>query len=194
MNQPSCEENPNMQLLKKRMDTLKHNLENVPLDILKTRYKKAYDKFCVELKELTAAYIKDISLKDLRFKRELYPEAKAIIEKTIADSGIVKECSRAVFQRQDFDELKQHTERLREAILYALQPFYEAHTCLYILPECLKEPYPTPYIYNYATGYFFIDNQWVDKPDMADGLLMFVQKKKQIPEGKLLQEDPLKTA
>lgn len=194
MNQPLCHENPNTQLLKERMATLKRNREKVPLNLLKTKYKKAYDNLCAELQELASAYMKDISLKNLRVKRKLLPEAVDIIEQAIADSGIMKKCSTAVFKHQDFDELKQHTEQLRETILHALQPFYEAHTCLYILPECLVAPYPEPYLYNDATGYFLIDNQWVEKPDMADGLLMFVREKEKEAGHNLLQEEPKKTA
>lgn len=195
MNQPTCQKNPDtQQLLKERMATLKHNLEKVPLEHLKSKYKKAYDRLCAELKELTITYIKDISLNKLRIRKELLPEATVIIQKAISDSRILKKCSGAVFKRQDFDELKLYAEQLQKTILHALQPFYEAHICLYILPECLEEPYPPPYIYNYATGYFFLEDQWVDKPDMPGGLLLFVRKKKPSLENEPLQEAPQKTA
>lgn len=175
---------PNSQFLQERLATLKRNREQVPLDLLKTKYKKGYDKLCAELKELTSEYIRNVTLRDLCFRNELYPEALDIIEQAITGSGLLRECSRAVFKRQDFGELERHAEKLREVILTALQPFYERHTCLYILPECLEEPYPPPYIYNDATGCFYINDQWIKKPDMPDGFLMFLQEKESAQEKK----------
>lgn len=177
MSQATNQEAPRLQLFQERLAVLKRNRENVPLSLLKSKYRKAYDCLCAELNELTSAYVMGISMKNLRFRSELYQEAKAIIEKAIEDSEIPKECSKAVFKYQDLVEVNRLAEKLRDEILAALQPFYERHFCLYLLPECLEEPYPPPYIYNDVTGYFYIDGQWIDCPDIADGTLLFIRDK-----------------
>ena len=42
--------------LSKLLTTLKHNRENVPLDILKTMYKKGYDMLCEAYSDLRYPY------------------------------------------------------------------------------------------------------------------------------------------
>ena len=102
--------------LKDQMATLKKNRDNVPLDVLKTKYKK--------------------------------------------DSGLLKECSKAVYRQQDFEELKSLAEQLRELALKALDEFYMKHIGLYIAPECLKEPYPPPYYLNLVTNQYYDGTRW----------------------------------
>lgn len=164
-------------LLADKLSTLKRNRDQVPLKVLKTKYKKGYQQLCLELKTLTEAYLNSVICKNLRIRKDLFPEAEKLIQSAIADSGMLKECSRAVFQRQDLEELRKLAEHLRETVINALQPFYEQHTCLYIRPECLEEPYPPPDIYNEATGYFYIDGKWTEMPEAHDVILMSVHNK-----------------
>ena len=161
-------------LLADKLATLKKNRDQVPLKVLKTKYKKGYQQLCLELKTLTEAYLNSVICKNLRIRKDLFPEAEKLIQPAIADSGLLRECSRAVFQRQDMEELRKLAERLRETVNNALQPFYEQHTCLYIRPECLEEPYPPPDIYNEATGYFYIDGRWAEMPEAPDVILLSV--------------------
>lgn len=43
--------------LKDQMATLKKNRDNVPLDVLKTKYKKGYTALCEDLRLLTSDFI-----------------------------------------------------------------------------------------------------------------------------------------
>ena len=51
--------------LKDQMATLKKNRDNVPLDVLKTKYKKGYTALCEDLRLLTSDFIKSIVLQDI---------------------------------------------------------------------------------------------------------------------------------
>lgn len=171
-------ENTNTEkLLMDKLVVLKKNREQVPLHVLKTKYQKGYQQLCLELKGLAEAYINSIVCNNLRFRKDLSPEAEKLIRDAITDSGLLRECSSAVFLRQDFMELKSLAERLREVVLNALQPFYKRHICLYLRPECLEEPYPPPDIYNEATGYFYIDGRWAEMPETPGAILLSIHEK-----------------
>lgn len=178
MNKTTVGENTSTEkLLTDKLLTLKRNRDQVPIKVLKTKYKKGYQQLCSELKTLTEDYLNSVVCKNLRFRKDLFPEAEKLIRIAITDSGLLKECSRAVFQKQDFKELHRLAEQLRETALNALQPFYEQHTCLYIRPDCLKEPYPPPDIYNEATGYFYIDGKWTEMPETPGDILLSIHDK-----------------
>ena len=88
------------------MATLKKNRDNVPLDVLKTKYKKGYTALCEDLRLLTSDFIRSIVLKDIAVMPKYMPDVVQIIETTVKDSGLLKECSKAVYRQQDFEELK----------------------------------------------------------------------------------------
>ena len=90
--------------LKDQMATLKKNRDNVPLDVLKTKYKKGYTALCEDLRLLTSDFIKSIVLKDIAVMPKYMPDVVQIIETTVKDSGLLKECSKAVYRQQDFEE------------------------------------------------------------------------------------------
>ena len=48
------------------LSTLKHNRENVPLDVLRTKYKKGYDALCASISRCASDYAKRAALHGIR--------------------------------------------------------------------------------------------------------------------------------
>ena len=90
--------------LAKLLSTLKHNREKVPLDVLKTKYKKGYTGLCAEIKRRASDYAAMAVLNGIRIHRDYLDEAVSIINGTIERSGILKQFSKAAFCHQDMAE------------------------------------------------------------------------------------------
>lgn len=147
--------------LSKLLTTLKHNREKVPLDVLKTRYKKGYDTLCESIRHTASGYAKKIALCGIRIHRDYLDEAAAVVNGTIERCGILKQLSKAAFSHQDIDEFDSLAGTLREKILADLEPFYMGHLGLYITPECLEDPDVPPLIYCRANDCVLQDGKWV---------------------------------
>ena len=147
--------------LAKLLATLKNNREKVPLDVLKTKYKKGYAGLCADIKRRASDYAAKVALNGIRIHKDYLEEAVPIINGTIESSGILKQLSGAAFSRQDIEEFDSLAGTLREKILAGLEPFYEKHLALYITPECLEDPDTLPLIYCVASNCFWQDGKWI---------------------------------
>ena len=147
--------------LAKLLSTLKHNREKVPLDVLKTKYKKGYTGLCAEIKRRASDYAAMAVLNGIRIHRDYLDEAVSIINGTIERSGILKQFSKAAFCHQDMAEFDALAGTLREKILADLEPFYEKHLALYITQECLENPDIPPLVYCVASHCFWQDGKWI---------------------------------
>ena len=147
--------------LAKLLSTLKHNREKVPLDVLKTKYKKGYAALCADIKRKASDYAAKVALNGIRIHKDYLEEAVPIINGTIESSGILKQLSGAAFSRQDIAEFDSLAGTLREKILASLEPFYEKHLALYITPKCLEDPDTLPLIYCVASNCFWQDGKWI---------------------------------
>lgn len=147
--------------LAKLLQTLKHNREKVPLNVLKTKYKKGYSGLCADIKRSASDYSGKIVLSGIRIHRDYLDEAVAIVNGTIEQSGILKLLSRAAFSHQDIAEFDSLAGTLREKILAALEPFYARHLALYITQECLENPDIPPLIYCVASHCVWQDGKWI---------------------------------
>ena len=147
--------------LAKLLATLKNNREKVPLDVLKTKYKKGYAALCADIKRRASDYAARVALNGIRIHKDYLEEAVPIINGTIERSGILKQLSGAAFSRQDIEEFDSLAGTLREKILAGLEPFYERHLALYITPECLEDPNVVPLIYCVASHCFWQDGKWI---------------------------------
>ncbi len=147
--------------LSKLLTTLKHNLEKVPLEVLKTKYKKGYDTLCVSIKRSASDYAKRTALCGIRIHEDYLDEAADVINGTIERCGILKLLSKAAFSHQDIDEFDSLIGTLREKILDGLEPFYRKHLGLYITPECLENPDVAPLIYCTANDCVLQDGKWI---------------------------------
>ena len=147
--------------LARLLSTLKHNREKVPLDVLRTKYKKGYDALCASISRCASDYAKQITLHDIRIHRDCLDEAVPIINGAIAGSGILKQLSGATFRRQDIAEFDSLAGALREKLLAELEPFYMGHLGLYITQECLEDPDAAPLIYCTANHCIWQDGEWI---------------------------------
>lgn len=147
--------------LEKLLNTLKVNRDKVPLNILKTKYKKGYEELCVSIRNTTSDYVKQIVLHEIRIHKDYLDKGIAIIEQAIQESGLLKEISKAAFCKQNITEVTNLALKLRKTILEALEPFYGNHTGLYITPECLENPDILPDLYCFANGCIWKERQWI---------------------------------
>lgn len=147
--------------LAKLLTTLKHNREKVPLDVLKTKYKKGYESLCADIKCRASDYATKIVFDGIRIHKDYLAEVVSIINGTIERSGILKQLSRAAFSHQDIVEFDSLVEVLRKDILADLKPFYEKHLALYITQECLESPDVMPLIYCVATHCVWQNEKWI---------------------------------
>jgi len=153
------------------LDTLKRNREAVPLEVLKTKYKKPYDKLKQDISSAASEYVRAVTLEGIKIREDFVAEAKELIEGTIQQSGLLKQISRAAFKRQDMDEIDALTLELKGRIQETLQSYYEQHLRLYLCPECFGEPPKEPEIYNEVTGCVLREGVWV-QIDTRNGILL----------------------
>ena len=147
--------------LEKLLNTLKTNRDKVPLKILKTKYKKGYEELCVNICNTASDYVKQVALNGIRIHKEYLDEGIAIIDKSLQESELLKEISKAAFCKQNITEVTNLAFKLRKTILEALDPFYGRHTGLYITPECLENPDMFPEFYCFANGCIWKERQWI---------------------------------
>ena len=65
------------------LGTLQTNREKVPLDILKTRYKKGYGDLCQKLRCCASEYARQLTLSGIRIHRDYLEEGVSRVERLI---------------------------------------------------------------------------------------------------------------
>lgn len=142
------------------LELLKKNLEVVSVEELKTKYKKPYDELRHNISAAATAYVKQVTLENIRIRADFMQEAQPLIQSTIDQSGILKQISAAAFKRQDITEIDRLAFDLKEQIHQALLPFYDRHICLYLDEACFENPPKAPKFYNEATGCIWRNDTW----------------------------------
>lgn len=163
--------------LKKLLSTLKKNRDHVPIEELRTRYRKPYLALCEEIKAACNDYLNAYCLHGLRCNKSLWEDCQAALTKSRQESGIIPQIRQALFERQNLAEFKQLAAALKAVYDDALQSFYQAHTCLLVTPECFDDPPAEPPIFNEATGYFYENGTWIEKSGVY-GIPMYVNSLK----------------
>lgn len=148
--------------LTSHLDTLRRNLEAVPLEVLKTTYQKPFQALCQNISLTVSAYVTQISLEGIRIRKDLVPEAASLIEAAMRQSGLRRQISTAAFRHQNISEIDSLALALRELVPKALLPLYNRHLGLYISSECLLNPSnKAPDLYNDANGCILQDGKWI---------------------------------
>lgn len=98
------------------LDCLKRNKENVPLELLTTKYQKSYDQLKEKLRSMTKEILQDIVLSGLRIEQIQAKEKYTEINAAIGESGIMEKVSHAVFLQQDADLVIEYAGQLREIV------------------------------------------------------------------------------
>ena len=95
---------------------LKRNEENVPLELLTTKYKKSYDQLKERIQAMTKEIFQDVVLSGLQIERSQADQRYLEINTAIRESGIMKKASQAAFVQQDADLVLEHAGQLREIV------------------------------------------------------------------------------
>lgn len=95
---------------------LKRNKANVPLEVLKTKYRKPFEELQNRLRVMTVKIVYDVVLNGLLIRYEDADGAYAEINQLIEESGLSKEISQAVFLNQDLGVVEEKTMELREKV------------------------------------------------------------------------------
>jgi len=95
------------------LDRLKRNKENVPLELLTTKYQKSYGQLKEKLRSMTKEILQDIVLSNLQIERIQVNEKYMEINTAIRESGIMEKVSHAVFHQQDADLVLEYAGQLR---------------------------------------------------------------------------------
>lgn len=83
--------------LVRQLERLKVNKQNVPLDVLKTRYEKSYSRLCDDIKNKTIEYFNAFVFSVIRVERDYFDEAADMVSKAISDSISKRSCRRQFF-------------------------------------------------------------------------------------------------
>ncbi|PJJ30513.1 hypothetical protein [Lacrimispora celerecrescens] len=109
-------EETNMNEYRSLLDRLKRNRENVPLELLTTKYQKSYNQLKEKLRSMTKEILQDIVLSNLQIERNHANEKYMEINTAIRESGILVKVSHAVFLQQNADQVLEYANQLREVV------------------------------------------------------------------------------
>lgn len=98
------------------LNRLKRNKENVPLELLKTKYKNSYDQLKEELRLMTKEILQDIVLSGLQIEQIQADEKYMEVDTAIRKSGILEKISHAVSHQQEADLVIEYANQLREIV------------------------------------------------------------------------------
>lgn len=105
-----------MQVYLKKLTSLKRNKEQVPLDQLKTKYRKPYEQLKQELKAMTEDMLYMIVLSGIKIPREQAQEWERKVNETIEASGLLAEISHAVYRDQDIGQILGLAQKLKRLV------------------------------------------------------------------------------
>ncbi len=98
------------------LDSLKRNKENVPLETLKTKYRKPYEQLTQSIQSMTREILQDVAINGLQIERDEADQKYLEINSAISGSGIMKKASQAAFIQQDADLVLEYAGQLREIV------------------------------------------------------------------------------
>ena len=167
--------------LEKHLDTLRRNLEVVPMEVLKTKYEKPYKELKHNICKAATAYTRYVSLDGIRIKQKYSDEAMSYVNEAVKDTQCLKQISEAAFERRDMNEIATLAKQLREEILQVLHIFYLQHMCVYVSKECMNDYHLTPEVYNDATAQIWRNGEWQLMEDTSCGALLPVEVIYEVP-------------
>lgn len=98
------------------LESLKRNKKNVPLETLKTKYRKPYEQLTQSIQSMTREILQDVALVGLQIERAEADQKYLEINTAISGSGIMKKISQAAFIQQDADLVLEYAGQLREIV------------------------------------------------------------------------------
>lgn len=153
--------------LKKNVERLKKNRENVPLETLKTKYKAAYEGLLTEIQGQATEILNRETMSGILIRKG-DKDILARIQSAMDEGQFAKQASKAIFQHFSVDKFVEIVENARTAALDVWIPYWQGFCCIYATPENWEEPFPPPKIYNELTDEFLVDeekNLWQKRPE-----------------------------
>lgn len=147
--------------LQKLMQTLQKNKEQVPAELLRTKYRKGYFSLINNLKQTASDYAGFLILHDIRIHLAYLDEITALIQRIMDSSGILPQLSAAVFQQYDIKQFEALAQSLRIEVMNELELFYGRCCCLFFSEECLENPAAVPEIYCPVNGCIWLNGEWL---------------------------------
>lgn len=117
--------------LSTKLQILKKNRQNVPLETLKSQYGKSYAKLCSDIKCLVRQYFEMVLLEHINVGKDYFEEATPIINKVIEDTDLTRRLSKAAFSHQDIEEIEVILYEFLHELDEKMEPFYEKYSILY---------------------------------------------------------------
>lgn len=164
--------------LQKLIQTLQKNKEQVPPELLQTKYRKGYFSLIDNLKQIASDYAVLLILHDIRIHRDYLDEVTSLIKRLMDTTGILPQLSIAVFQQYDIDQFESLAASLRTEIKEELEIFYGRCCCLVFSEECLENPAVPPEIYCPVNGCIWFDGKWIP----VENIEKFHSEKLRAPE------------
>lgn len=101
---------------RERLDSLKRNKENVPLELLTTKYQKSYLQLKEEIKSMTEQILKNVVSYDLFVESKDSGEIFGQVNQAIKESGLLVEINHAVYRKQDADLVLDYIGQFRKLV------------------------------------------------------------------------------
>lgn len=171
--------------LQRLLSILKKNRDNVPKELLKTRYHDAYHQLIAQINETAQLYVKYVIGHHLFINPHISMEEQiSVVQHTIDSSPLLSEMRNCLSYTYDAEKLHWLALKLREEVELALWPYINMETCLVAdLDNIEKEPI----IYNTITKQVYENDRWVDrKIDLSWKLLIYIPRR---PYDKQLSAD-----
>lgn len=153
--------------LKKSVERLRKNRENVPLETLKTKYKTAYEGLLTGIRDQETEILERETVNGIQIRKadkDILDQIQAAVDK----GQFAKQAGKALFKEYSVDKFVEIVENARAAALDVWIPYWQGFCCIYATPENWEEPFPPPKIYNELTDEFLVDeekNLWQKRPE-----------------------------
>lgn len=166
------------------LEKYRKNRENVPLEVLQTKYKDAYEKLKAEIMTEAQALTRSIAtkmppwLEGQPIKQEYIEEMAEAFNQLYEAGGYAKKIGQALYRHCSITEVLQNAEEINGKYRETLLKISHQKTCLYITAENwdLENPV-TPIIYNDLVDKFWDEEkgEWItaEKPS-GNALLLFI--------------------
>lgn len=153
--------------LRKSVERLRKNRENVPLETLKTKYKTAYEELMTGIRDRATEILNRETMKGIRIRKE-DKDVLNRIQEAVDEGQYAKQAGKALFKAYSVEKFVEIVENARAAAMTVWIPYWQGFCCIYATPENWEEPFPPPKIYNELTDEFLVDeekNLWQKKPE-----------------------------
>lgn len=112
--------------LREALRILKGNKEQVPEELLNTRYRKSYLQLKKNVKDLAEEYLRLHVLYGICCSKEKLEELADLLNDKIADSGLLIKISRALYREQDMEKVEALTAQMGRIVWFAAAPYNTA--------------------------------------------------------------------